>query len=516
MARCSITLVALTLCLACAGPAAAATTVRRSSNCCEVLVRVDILSIESGSEDNAVTLSAAGERDLHGHRPRRGGRRRWLWRRPVGTSIACHLDVPEAISVRLGAATTPSRRSPTTRSPPLGSTLVEGEGGNDAIDVSPDASVFLYPGAGWQLTGGSGDDRLTGSAAGDRLSGDAGNDVERGGGGDDLLYEADLSGSNGGDTLDGGAGRDSVSYEQRLAGVTATADGIADDGEASERDNITADVEVLTGGLGDDRLAAGPNDSALTGDQGDDVMTGGPGDDTVADSNEDMPQGVDTLSGGGGDDTLDGGGNADDIRGGSGEDTEDNGNRTQPLTVTLDDRPNDGASGEGDNVHADVEVVRGGSAGDVLVGSNGSNRIFGLGGDDSITGGGGIDLLRGGDGNDRLFAQDLLADDAACGAGTDAVQADVVDVGGVVGRSGRAAHQGRRRPPARVRRRAVQADLHEARGRRNRVPRQTERVQRDVRDPRRQPSRRPGRVRATTSGSRRSPSNAPRRSGASC
>ena len=70
--------------------------------------------------------------------------------------------------------------------------------------------------------------------------------------------------------------------------------------------------------------------------------------------------------------------------------------RATSVHVSIDDAADDGASGENDNVHVDVESARGGSRGDVLVGSSAANQLFGLGGPDSLDGGTGPDVLSGG------------------------------------------------------------------------------------------------------------------------
>ena len=126
------------------------------------------------------------------------------------------------------------------------------------------------------VIGGSGNDVLTGSAGTNVLAGAAGNDV--------------LDGGTGPDTLSGGAGGDTVTYAGRSNGTTVTIDGVADDGESGESDNIGPDVENLTGGSGPD---------SLTGDSGQNMLTGGAGADQVEGG-----EGADTISGDAGFDLL--------------------------------------------------------------------------------------------------------------------------------------------------------------------------------------------------------------------
>ena len=64
--------------------------------------------------------------------------------------------------------------------------------------------------------------------------------------------------------------------------------------------------------------------------------------------------------------------------------------------MSIDDADRRRSERRDDNVHTDVESARGGSRGDVLVGSSAANQLFGLGGPDSLDGGTGPDVLSGG------------------------------------------------------------------------------------------------------------------------
>ena len=75
-----------------------------------------------------------------------------------------------------------------------------------------------------------------------------------------------------------------------------------------------------------------------------------------------------------------------------------------PVRVTLDDRANDGATGEGDNVRSNVDAVVGGAGSDRLVGNERPNKLFGRGGNDGRLGGRGRDRLTGGSGADTIRA----------------------------------------------------------------------------------------------------------------
>jgi hypothetical protein len=137
--------------------------------------------------------------------------------------------------------------------------------------------------------------------------------------------------------------------------------------------------------------------------------------------------GNDSLSGGDGNDDLDGGAGADDIRGGLGDDAVSYA-AGSGVTVTLDNRANDGMSGEGDNVHTDVEDVYGSPGADELVGSRAINTLDAGDGDDTLQGGSGADYLYGGGGNDILDARDGTDDFVDCGLGHDAAIVDDFDM----------------------------------------------------------------------------------------
>ena len=200
----------------------------------------------------------------------------------------------------------------------LGNDLLSGGDGVDAVDYSGRATpVSVRPygydnGAAGEgdgigddvevAIGGSGNDSIVdfpvayGNGGNDTLAGGLGADTLWGGGGDDLLFGG--SGWGTPDAFHGGDGVDTVSYAGRHLPLTVTIDGIANDGEAGENDNVNTDVEGVTGGDGDDDL---------TGSNADNVLDGGPGNDD--------------LRGGGGNDTLTGGAGKDQLRGQAGNDT---------------------------------------------------------------------------------------------------------------------------------------------------------------------------------------------------
>jgi hypothetical protein len=235
---------------------------------------------------------------------------------------------------------------------------------------------------------------------------------------------------------DGGPGPDRASgaavvasYAGRAAPVRVTPDGIADDGEAGEGDDVGADVGVIVGGDAGDMLqaaagpvAGGPGDDVivgsdgarplavleggdgndtirggagrdeLRGDAGDDVLDGGPGDDVLQDG-----RGADRVTGGDGDDRFEYHADAarDVLSGGPGKDALTAGPAAfllAPMRISLDGVADDGPLGEGDDVTGDWEFVSV-ARGD-LVGTDGpdglevtrSGTIDGRGGDDQLNG----------------------------------------------------------------------------------------------------------------------------------
>jgi Ca2+-binding RTX toxin-like protein len=183
------------------------------------------------------------------------------------------------------------------------------------------------------LSGGDGSDYLNGGTAADVLSGGAGDDyginggegadVLSGGTGDDFL-----SVDSGADVVSGGTGFDGVNVAYQgdestgatsALPVSASLDGIANDGVAGQGANIGTDVEMLSGSSWFDPLVGDTqNGSAtVTGNAGSNDVGGGDGADTI-----DGGAGNDRLSGYGGNDTLNArDGFADNVSCGAGVDT---------------------------------------------------------------------------------------------------------------------------------------------------------------------------------------------------
>lgn len=155
---------------------------------------------------------------------------------------------------------------------------------------------------------------------------------------------------------------------------------------------VTGELDApctIDAGSGNDSVRAGSGFDSLLGGEGRDTLRG--------------QRGSDTLDGGGGDDVLDGGPRGDTLIGGANSDVAYYSNRSDDLTVTLDDVQNDGAAGEDDHVRSDVEHVYGGSGNDWIVGDKHRNRLRGGAGHDTLLPGRADDTVVGGEGRDEVF-----------------------------------------------------------------------------------------------------------------
>lgn len=118
-------------------------------------------------------------------------------------------------------------------------------------------------------------------------------------------------------------------------------------------------------------------------------------------------------------------------------------NAKRRVTVTADNKANDGVRGEHDNVHSDVYGVEGSRHGDtirgftfesghkgndLLQGSRHADMLDGGNGNDVLVGRGGRDWLMDQRGNNVFRARDHSVDHIACGSGHDIVYADRRDV----------------------------------------------------------------------------------------
>lgn len=352
---------------------------------------------------------------------------------------------------------------------------VSGDAGNDTLNAAPNFEFGQYFGGDDndsviggpnrdRVDGGDGNDTVLGGGDGDSLDGGDGSDTVLGQEGDGDTVDPG-SDNDGADVLSGGPGLfDDLSFRNRDIGISVTTNGAADDGQdcpgpACEGDNVAADFEridgtegndvirlgagtqVVLGGAGDDEIDGGAGNDDLFGDEGDDLVSGGGGHDDLSGR-----EGADTLRGGPGDDDLQGdtfGALAADVfSGGPGLDLLDFEGAGDPLRIDLDNQPDDGRAGEGDNVRSDVEDVIGGESNDVLIGNGAANELIGGRGSDRLVGRGGADglfggssgdvlvggkasdLIEGGSGPDLLRARDGRRDQLRCGSAADRALTD--------------------------------------------------------------------------------------------
>lgn len=224
--------------------------------------------------------------------------------------------------------------------------------------------------------GGDGDDRMRGDECFTELFfGGPGDDHLRGRGERDII-----DGGAGSDTMSGGTSGfshanafnphfDTLTYEDRVNGVRVRPDGLPNDGEPGEGDDVRGDFELVVGGAGNDLLVGHGNN--LSGRAGNDTLIGSSVRESLRGGSDD-----DVLRGGPGPDRLFGNEGGDIMLGGPGRDR-----------------------------------LTGGAGSDQLVGGIGQDRLFGLGGPDVLSARDGhFDFLAGGSGFDRARI-DLLLDE---------------------------------------------------------------------------------------------------------
>lgn len=210
--------------------------------------------------------------------------------------------------------------------------------------------VLPRAGVGVEVFAGNGDDIVHAGAGPDLVHGEAGNDTLFGGHGNDVL-----DGGTGADVLNGEQGSDTATYENALAGVTATLDltlAVVNTNDAAG--DTYASVENLTGSAFND---------ILIGDSSANILTGGTGDDKLV-----------------------GGGDADTLDGGSGTDTASYEYSTGAVTVSL--TTNAGSQGDAvGDVLTSIENLIGGAGNDTFTGAAGvqANAFDGRGGTDTVS-----------------------------------------------------------------------------------------------------------------------------------
>lgn len=186
--------------------------------------------------------------------------------------------------------------------------------------------------------GADGDDSIVGSQGVDRLEGGDGNDTISASAGLNCVDEGQgaavcdrelVVGGPGDDALDGGSDQGTlvggtgadrlssgwVTYAARAAPVSVSLNGVDDDGQPGEGDDVAPDVPGVRGGRAADRLVGNDRSQTLIGGPGRDRLAGrGRGDRLFGEN------GTDALFGGAGSDLLMPGRGEDIVRGDDGRD----------------------------------------------------------------------------------------------------------------------------------------------------------------------------------------------------
>jgi Ca2+-binding RTX toxin-like protein len=301
--------------------------------------------------------------------------------------------------------------------------IVEGTEDADVIDIQTDGTL-VYVRSGGTVEGAfayadfdrmhidalGGNDVMTiGIIIGQPATIDAGagDDSVRSASGDDLII-AGL----GQDTLDGSAGIDTLDYSARtlpIHGINSNQLKVGDEldsfynmdrlilGQGDDSFSVFSydnPLRELEGGAGNDTLSLGGSERTYTTAP---TIRGGDGNDRI-----NIDRAAHALAwyyGDGGDDVFTFGRNKN-IRhffGGDGVDTVDYdfpAGVARGVSVMIDDQFGDGYYAE-DNVHSDVEVIRGTFYADTIIGTDAAETLLGEGGADLIIGKGGDDLLIG-------------------------------------------------------------------------------------------------------------------------
>ena len=182
-----------------------------------------------------------------------------------------------------------------------GNDLLSGGGGNDSIRGWRGNDVVDGGPGDDGLSGDPGDDTLTSGDDDDELADGAGRDKVEGQSGDDRLiasgWDPDFGftlGPSGTDYLSGGSGIDTVTYLFRPAGLRISLDGVANDGEPGENDQVgpAGDVENVEGGEGADLIVGNNGSNVLDGLRGNDQLVGlGQGDTLIGGTGSDIALG---------------------------------------------------------------------------------------------------------------------------------------------------------------------------------------------------------------------------------
>ncbi len=298
----------------------------------------------------------------------------------------------------------------------LGSTLAQGMTNLTLTFTNPEVENVI---------GGSLNDSLTGNALDNRIEGGAGNDTLNGLTGNDT-YVFNASNDLGSDVINdpvGSGSADALDFSATSSAVTVDVN-LLTGNVVTAPSNLTlnvanAEIEIVTGGSGNDTLIGNATANTLQGGPGNDSLAGNAGNDTYL-FNADNGLGTDTVTeaAGGGTDVLDFSASTVGVRFDLGIVTQQTVANNFRLVVP-----------------GNVENLTGGAGADTLSGDSNSNTILGNGGGDLLGGGAGADSVDGGAGNDVLIGSFLVGiavvgvdgNDTLIGGAGDDLLLDAVD-----------------------------------------------------------------------------------------
>ncbi len=347
--------------------------------------------------------------------------------------------------------------------------------------VNPNLTLYLTAEQIENVTGGTGNDVLTGNSLNNIINGGNGNNTITGAGGNDTLtggtgadvFVFDTDNPLGRDVVNGGTGTDRLDFSGSSTGVTVNLGTTTIDQTVNSNLilRLSANLENITGGSGDDTLTGSTAANTLLGGDGNDTLNGGTGNDTLngGAGNDRVVQTVNanqtltnTLATGTGNDTLvsieeviltgGAGNNTFTVSGWTGTATIDGAGGTADTIVSSNDagfvltnalltRSSGGVfnltnveratltGGNGDNTldasafTSGIVTLSGGNGNDTLSGGSQNDSLIGGNGNDILIGGAGNDALNGGAGTDRVIqtvdANQTLTNALLTGTGSD-------------------------------------------------------------------------------------------------